>query len=240
METKHVVMFSGGKDSTAMLLMMMEDNMKIDDIIFCDTGVEFEELYNHIKQIEKYIKREITILKPDKSFEYWLLNHELLKGKHKGCKGYGFPSMKVRWCTSNLKRTLKNKYLNKYKGYNIIEYVGIAYDEPKRILDKKYPLVDKKVTEKMALDYCYSKGFHWGGLYDKFDRLGCWCCPLKSLKELKTLKKYYPNKWQKLIEWESVLRKQRIKENRDDNWMFKTRHSVKELDKRFNKEIENE
>lgn len=106
--------------------------------------------------------------------------------------------------------------------------------------NKKYPLVDNKITEKMALDYCYSKGFRWGGLYDKFDRLGCWCCPLKSLKELKTLKKYYPNKWQKLIEWENILRKQRIKENRNDNWMFKFMYSIEELDERFNKEIEDE
>lgn len=31
---KHIVCFSGGKDSTAMLLKMIENNMPIDDIIF--------------------------------------------------------------------------------------------------------------------------------------------------------------------------------------------------------------
>ena len=29
---KHIVSFSGGKDSTAMLLRMLEENMKIDEI----------------------------------------------------------------------------------------------------------------------------------------------------------------------------------------------------------------
>lgn len=49
---KHIVSFSGGKDSTAMLLMMIEKGMQIDDIIFCDTGKEFPEMYEHIKQVE--------------------------------------------------------------------------------------------------------------------------------------------------------------------------------------------
>ena len=34
---KHIVSFSGGKDSTAMLLRMLEENMQVDEIIFCDT-----------------------------------------------------------------------------------------------------------------------------------------------------------------------------------------------------------
>lgn len=41
MQDVHVVSFSGGKDSTAMLLWMLELGMTVDEIIFCDTGVEF-------------------------------------------------------------------------------------------------------------------------------------------------------------------------------------------------------
>ena len=37
----HVVSLSGGKDSTAMLLMMLEKGMPVDDILFCDTGLFF-------------------------------------------------------------------------------------------------------------------------------------------------------------------------------------------------------
>ena len=64
--------FSGGKDSTAMLLRMIEENMKIDEIIFLDTGVEFPEMYNHIKQVEEYIGRPITKLKDGHYFEYYM------------------------------------------------------------------------------------------------------------------------------------------------------------------------
>ena len=44
-EVKHIVSFSGGKDSTAMLLMMLEKKMQVDEIIFCDTGKEFPQMY---------------------------------------------------------------------------------------------------------------------------------------------------------------------------------------------------
>ena len=43
-EQYHLVSFSGGKDSTAMLLGMLERDMKIDCILFCDTGLEFPAL----------------------------------------------------------------------------------------------------------------------------------------------------------------------------------------------------
>lgn len=52
---EHIVSFSGGKDSTAMLLMMLEKNMLIDEIIFCDTGKEFPQMYEHIEKVQKYI-----------------------------------------------------------------------------------------------------------------------------------------------------------------------------------------
>lgn len=52
---KHIVSFSGGKDSTAMLLRMVELNMPVDIILFADTGMEFEEIYSHIESIEEYL-----------------------------------------------------------------------------------------------------------------------------------------------------------------------------------------
>ena len=37
-----------------------------------------------------------------------------------------------------------------------------------------------------------------GGLYNHFDRLGCWLCPLQRIESLYSLYKYYPDKWQEL------------------------------------------
>ena len=198
---QHIVSFSGGKDSTAMLLHMIELNMQIDDIVFLDTGVEFPQMYEHIDRVEKYIGRKITKLKSNKSFEYCLLEHPL-KGEtaKKYGKGYNFPNARNRWCTGELKIDVLNDYI---KDKNVIKYVGIASDEPKRIKNEQYPLVDWGWTEKKCLDYCYSKGFDWGGLYKYFNRLSCWCCYMQSVQDLRMLRKHFPELWNKLKSWEA-------------------------------------
>lgn len=53
---KHLVSFSGGKDSTAMLLHMMELKYPIDEVINIDTGMEFPAMYAHIAQIRKIVE----------------------------------------------------------------------------------------------------------------------------------------------------------------------------------------
>lgn len=166
---KHIVSLSGGKDSTAMLLMMLEKNMPVDEIIYCDTGAEFPEMYKHLNQVEKFTGIEITRLKnPTGDFFYYFSEHEKTVGKHKGKKGYAWPSFRARWCTRVLKTGVIEKYLKQtYKEIEIKEYIGIAFDEKERVHDKEYPLVDWKITEKEALKYCYERGFTWGG-YTKY------------------------------------------------------------------------
>ena len=129
---KNIVQFSGGKDSTAMLLMLLEKNIKIDEIIFCDTGKEFPAMYRHIEKVRKYIKKynkDITILRNDKTFDYYMFDHVKTKGKNKGSKGYGWADMGIRWCTTLLKQNLTKKYL---RGVEHFSYIGIAFDETKR------------------------------------------------------------------------------------------------------------
>lgn len=226
----HVVSFSGGKDSTAMLLKMIEENYRIDEIIFLDTGVEFPAMYDHIKKVEEYIGRPITKLKDEHSWEYYMLQHEKTRGKNKGQKGYSWSDFRNRWCTSNLKKKVIKKYLKKYEDYDIIEYHGMAYDEPQRIKDDpkiKYPLFEWKMLEKDALQYCYDRGFYWDGLYEKFHRLSCWCCPLKSMGELRILYNDFPELWAKMLEWDSKTYRK-----------FRSDYTLPQLDEKFRKEKE--
>ena len=60
----NVVSLSGGKDSTAMLIMMLERDDPIADIVFFDTGWEFPQMYEHLECLERYIGRKITRLRP--------------------------------------------------------------------------------------------------------------------------------------------------------------------------------
>ena len=163
---KHIVQFSGGKDSTAMLLMMIEREMPIDEIIYCDTGKEFPQMYDHISKVEKHIGRKVTVLRADHSFDYYFAEHIRTKGKFKGIKGYGWASMMNRWCTGLLKTRVSEKYFLGKGGY--IKYIGIAADEPKRhkniAKNVIHPLFDWGITESKALEYCYNRGFDWNGL----------------------------------------------------------------------------
>jgi len=194
---KHVVSFSGGKDSTAMLLMMIERKMPIDYVLYVDTTKDFPGMYEHIEQVADYIKPlEITRLSFD--FDYWFGERTITRGKRKGEIGYGWPDFRNRWCT-RLKLWTISKFL---KDVDAIEYHGIAYDEKYRAKNNidgriiEYPLIDWRITEKQALSYCYSRGFNWEGLYEKFDRLSCYLCPLSRLNELKTIYNDYPELWE--------------------------------------------
>ena len=101
----HVVSLSGGKDSTAMLLMMLEKGMPVDDILFCDTGLEFPGLYAHLDKVEQYIGRPITRIQAPHSFEYYFCQHPIRRKRSTTFAekygadhlGYGWAGPKMRW-----------------------------------------------------------------------------------------------------------------------------------------------
>ena len=220
---KHIVKLSGGKDSTAMLLMMLERDMPVDEILFCDTGMEFPELYRHLEVVEVYTGRKITRLKAPHSFEYYLC--EISKtGKHADQLGYGWPRMFNRWCTGQMKEKVTARYLKNAGEYT--QYIGIAADEPQRHKNVpehiRHPLYDWGINEAMALEYCRSKGFDFGGLYDKFKRLGCWCCPLQRISELRKVRKFYPKLWAEILRMDKKA-----------PYSFLPRYTAEQLERRF-------
>jgi len=220
---KHIISFSGGKDSTAMLLMMIAKGMQIDKVICVDTTKEFPAMYRHIAKVQKICPIKIEIVKIN--YNYCFSEHIKTKGKNKGKKGYGFPDFKNRWCTA-LKRNATKKIQNKIND-KVIEYHGIAYDEKKRCNKNKgrtirYPLVEWKITEKQALKYCYSKGLNWEGLYEKFHRVSCWCCPLSRIGELRTLYNNFSELWKELVKMDKKSYRK-----------FRGDYSVNELSEKF-------
>lgn len=239
----NVVSFSGGKDSTAMLLRMLEEGMAVDVILFCDTGLEFPQLYEHIRKVERDIGREITIVKADEDFEYLFAHKKIVRKKKTllaeryGMErdGYSWAGPKMRWCTEKLKNQPRERYLRGLREkYNVIEYVGIAADETYRLSRRcnqrpgvRLPLVEWGMTEAECLNYCKNRGYDWGGLYEKFSRVSCWCCPLQSLKELRVLYRDFPELWEQLKTWDAMT------------WRpFKTNCSVIQLEQRFDFEEE--
>lgn len=209
----HAVSLSGGKDSTAMLLMMIERGMPIDGVFWADTGMEFPEMYGHIAKVDGYLFRErgihIHTLRHPHGFE-WLMFEEPKQRRSAVERrirdgvplyGNGWPGIRVRWCTGQLKTHLIRKEVSRLKGeYNAVSYVGIAYDEQGRCKGERYPLVEWGVTEAEALRYCYGKGFDWGGLYEVYHRCSCWCCPFQRIGELRKMRRHHPELWGRMLE----------------------------------------
>lgn len=204
--SKNIVSFSGGKDSTAMLLRMIELELPIDEIVFADTGFEFPELYDYISKIEEHIERKITVLKPEEGlFEKWFYG-KAVKGKWKG-NPRGFPLVAFPCWWS---RESKIRPLHKIQKDAERVYVGIAYDEKERMskTDGKliYPLVDWKWTEQDCIDYLNKKGL-FNPLYVNFNRLGCYFCQKQSESSLYVLFKNYPKLWEKMKWWDLESKK---------------------------------
>lgn len=225
---RHIVSLSGGKDSTAMLLRMIEEQYPIDEILFCDTGMEFPDLYAHLNLVEQKTGHKITRLKSPLGFDYYFSEHTP-KRKNPALKQYrgmSWPGPQARWCTGRLKTDIINQHLKKYaEDFEVVQYIGIAADEAQRVKEHRYPLVEWGMTERDCLRYCYERGYDWGGLYEIFKRVSCWCCPLQSLPELKKLREHYPELWAKLREMD------------DSTWRtFKEDYSVRRLDVRFDLE----
>lgn len=114
----------------------------------------------------------------------------------------------------------KTSTITKYKksiGDDVVDYVGIAADESHRFDTQKnqagkcMPLVEWGMTEADCLRYCRDRGFYWiesspatmsgyVDLYDILDRVSCWCCANKNIRELRNIYLYLPQYWCRLRE----------------------------------------
>ena len=230
---KHILSFSGGKDSTYLLLELIRRGYRLDEVVFFDTGWEYPVMYEHIELIKEICEArgiKFVTLHPEKSFDY--LMFETKVNERGGGTHYGYS-----WCGGNCRwgTTEKQKALDKYAEQNkgSIVYIGIAADETARLEKeraeyKRFPLAEWGIIEAECLQGCYEAGFTWGGMYEYLDRLSCKFCKNKNLKELRNIRKYYPSVWEELKDYQ-----------RRTNRAYKGEgQSVFDLEKRFEFEDE--
>lgn len=209
----HIASFSGGKDSTAMVLHMIEKGDRLDEVLFCDTTMEFPAMLRHTEKVKAVVEAagiKFTTLRSEHDFEYFLADRDVPNrkptSKYFGAPGFGWPSHKNRWCTTYLKIRLIQDYLKDLREkYDVIQYVGLAADEDYRLerennqdASHRHPLRAWGWSEADAMQYCRDKGYDWEGLYDIFNRVSCWLCPLQSYDELRNLRKCFPDLWAEL------------------------------------------
>jgi len=177
--------YSGGKDSTALSLLLTEFSKRkgfTPIIIHEDTTVEIPAVNAVTKKVlEHFAKEEIQVevLKPSKGFFNIMLE-----------RGYSFPAWNRRWCCRTLKYGLVKWWVRKM-GRRVLNLLGIRGDEYRRrrgfvrksngILSA-FPLVD--VTERWVWSFL-EEACSWfkelKKLYPhKSGSLGCWVCTVVS------------------------------------------------------------
>lgn len=206
-----VASVSFGKDSLAMALYILEHDLPLDEVIFYDTGMEFDAIYRNRDKLTAILRQrgiKYTELHPQNPFLYDMIERPVTskqKGSH--C-GYGWCGGVCRWGT-----TWKTQALDRQAQNAERHYVGIAADEPKRLDRLTKPktalLAEISMTEAQALQYCYERGWDWKeqtsatpsgyiDLYQILDRVSCWCCANKNRRELENIHRFLPEYWQRL------------------------------------------
>jgi 3'-phosphoadenosine 5'-phosphosulfate sulfotransferase (PAPS reductase)/FAD synthetase len=206
---KTCVSWSGGKDSTAMLIRMYELGDIPDKVVFADTGsflgmpFEFPELYAYLDRVEDALGFKAERLQlPEGTFEKWFYGKPERGENQDKVRGYPQQFTPCYWS----REAKINQLLKAQKGFERI-CVGIAYDERERMSDKDervdYPLVTWRWSEQRCIDYLNEKNL-FNPLYVNFDRLGCWCCPKQGEKSLYVLWRVYPEKWRQFVKIEEL------------------------------------
>lgn len=203
---KKYILNLSGKDSTALMLELIRREEPLDEVVTFDTGWEFSAMYEHLERCKKICEQngiKFVVLHPDIDFDYLAFEHITKSGK----VGYSWCGGICRWGTEY--KTLALDRYAKEQG-DCIVYIGFAFDEMHRLerennkqANKRYPLIEWKLTEADCLQICYNAGLDFGGMYNYLDRVSCKFCRNKNLKELRNIRKYYPDDWEALKSFQS-------------------------------------
>ncbi len=220
---KYIASLSFGKDSLAQIILIKKLGLLLDEVIYCDIRYtkeisgEMPEMAQWIPIAEDILRREFGItvkhLTAQHTFkDYFYRVKE--KGKHKG-EIYGFPYILGAWCNSRLKMSVIDGYIRSLKD-DVTEYIGIAYDEPKRYEALKERSTQKRIkqsilyelekTEADAFDLCAPYNLISPIYKTGLQRGGCWFCVKQSVESMRYLWKHHSDLWGELLELEKVSR----------------------------------
>jgi 3'-phosphoadenosine 5'-phosphosulfate sulfotransferase (PAPS reductase)/FAD synthetase len=188
-DRRHILLISGGKDSTALALYMRDKRPDLEiEYVFCDTHKELPETYEYLARIEAYLGKPITRLSSglgDRGFDHYL-------------KLYGgyLPGPNMRWCT----RRLKIEPFEAYVGDEPVDlYVGIRADEKregyistKPNITAVFPFKDAGVIKADVFRILEESGVGVPKYYEWRTRSGCYFCFFQRKSEWVGLSERHP------------------------------------------------
>ncbi|MBP2201583.1 phosphoadenosine phosphosulfate reductase [Methanococcus voltae] len=220
------VAYSGGKDSLVVYLLArnafnndpeIEKSQASYEILFNDTGIEFDETLENIDTMEKHYGKEIL---RTKSSDFWEL-----------VKTYGPPSRDNRWCSEECKLRPLGDLIDAKYSKGCLTFVGLrkyeSINRSKKPRIWQSPNIKKQTLAAPILEwtamhvwvYILRNEAPYNVLYEQnFDRVGCFMCPAMETGEIELIKRNYAELWNK---WESFLKQWAEENNYDDEWVKK-------------------
>lgn len=209
---KRYLSWSGGKDSSASIVLCYENGIELDGIIFSEvmfdqsrniSGEEpehIEWIYSTaIPTIEK-MGYKVNVLRSEEDY-LSIFNSRICRSKFHERNGKKVGFLLGGMCAANDR--LKVKPIRDFlKEVGECEQViGIAVDEYERLKRLKqncWSILDRyKIVEKETFSICRSYNL-LSPIYENDKRGGCWFCPNKSLKSFAVFKRNYPSLWAEL------------------------------------------
>ena len=200
-----VVGVSGGKDSAATCLHLLEQGLTKDDFdrVFIDTGWEHPKTYQYIRDIQRTIGEVITI-RADITVKE---EHKQICEEIEAALGFVspfvrqilnyamFPTNRHQWCTKKIKIDPLKKYFDTLD-FDPINTTGIRRAESKRRANMTIwehtelfdcwqyrPIIEWSESEVIAVHHRF--GLPPNPLYlSGSARVGCWPCVQANKKEL--------------------------------------------------------
>ncbi len=193
---KNIVSFGAGQNSTAMIIMMKNKGMVIDEIIFAETGNEMPETYIFLKEFLRWCKKSKIL--------FTQVQSELGDLKEYYEKRNIIPYRMFRSCTDKFKVRPIYKYLKKKYGSEKLNiFMGIASDEkhraklkPRKNVIYSYPLIKWDIDREKCIKIIKKEGLSVPV------KSGCYFCPFQTKKVWIDLYKNHPNLFKESIEFE--------------------------------------
>jgi len=197
-ETRHIMGLSGGKDSTALAVLLNQHpdyaGLNI-EYFFCDTHKELPETYDYLDRIEARLSIKIERLESERGFDHWL-----------DIYGGALPSPQMRWCT----KQMKIKPLEKFIGNdNAVSYIGIRADENRDgYISKKanikpvFPFREQGLMKADIFRLLEESGIGVPDYYKWRSRSGCFFCFFQRKYEWVMLAEQHPTLFKQAVEYE--------------------------------------
>ncbi|MGI0492381.1 phosphoadenosine phosphosulfate reductase family protein [Alkalinema pantanalense CENA528] len=194
-QPRHVLGLSGGKDSTALAILLHQEVPQM-EYFFCDTLQELPETYEYLERIKARLGIKIQYLSEERGFDHWL-----------DVYGGALPSPQMRWCT----KQMKIKPLEEFIGNDAaISYVGIRADEQrdgyistKPNIKAVYPFKERGLVKADIVRLLEESGIGLPKYYEWRSRSGCYFCFFQRKYEWVMLHENHPDLFAKAVAYES-------------------------------------